>query len=218
MNRYARLAGFLFLWLIVTGLAGAVAIGRIAGSGPFPEVAKRVIASETLYRLALCSELVETLSAAVLAFALYVLLRPVNPLLAQFGMYWRLGESFIGAVGLLAGFVRLRIYTAPQSLQSEFLVDLTRHAGRASTNISAIFFSIGSLVFFWLFLKSPYLPKALSAIGVFASVVTVLVCFGTLIFPQYGSTLQYGWAPMAIAEVGAGVWLMLFGAKHESAS
>jgi hypothetical protein len=212
-NICARLAGFLFLWLIVTGLGGAVTIGRIAKGATFPEVAARVAASELLYRAALCSELIETLSAAVLAFALYVVLRPVDKLLAQFAMYWRLGESFVGAIGVLMGFVRLRMYSL-EAQQAEALVDIARHAGRAATNISAIFFSVGSLLFFLAFLKSTYLPRALSALGVFASVVTTVMCFATLVFPRYGATLQYGWAPMAVAEVATGVWLIIFGAKR----
>ena len=31
--RYTRLAGFLFLWLIITGLAGALTISHIAMAG-----------------------------------------------------------------------------------------------------------------------------------------------------------------------------------------
>src|SRR5678815_4645292 len=98
---WARLAGFLFLWLIITGLAGALTTSRIAGSGTFAETAKRITASERFYRIALCSELIETLSALLLAFALYVTLKPVNKLLAQIAMYWRLGESLIGCVGMI---------------------------------------------------------------------------------------------------------------------
>ena len=89
---YARLAGFLFLWLIITGLAGLLINSQIVGSGSCTESAKRVVASEHLYRLALCFELIETLSAALLAFALYETLKPVDKLLAQFAMYCRLGE------------------------------------------------------------------------------------------------------------------------------
>jgi hypothetical protein len=211
---YARIAGFLFLWLIITGLAGAVTISRIVGSGTFAEKAQRVAASEHLYRVAVCSELIETSSALVLAFALYVTLKPVNKLLAQLAMYWRLGESFIGAVGIFAGFERLHLYGSPQSVaalgtgQSQALVDLTRTVGFASYNISAIFFSIGSLLFFYLFYKSQYIPRMLSAFGVFASIVVTIICFGSLIFPEHSGALQYGWAPMAIAEVVTGFWLM----------
>src|SRR6266852_2862701 len=222
--RYARLAGFLFLWLIVTGLAGALTISHIVASGTFAETAKRVVASEHLYRVALSSELIETLSAVLLAFALYVTLKPVNKLLAQVAMYWRLGESFIGGAGMIFAFVKLGIYTSPQSLgalgadQSQALVDLTRHAGFAAYNISAISFSIGSILFCYLFFKSRYIPRILSAFGVFASVVVTVMCFASLIFPERAATLQYGWAPMAIAEVTTGFWLMLFAVNVRQAA
>jgi uncharacterized protein DUF4386 len=215
--RYARLAGFLFLWLIITGLAGDLTISRIVGSGTFAETAKRVVASEHLYRVALSSELIETLSAVLLAFALYVTLKPVDKLLAQIAMYWRLGESFIGGAGMILGFLRLSLYTSPQSQgalgtdQSQALVDLTRHAGFAAYNISAIFFSIGSILFSYLFFKSRYIPRILSAFGVFASVIVTIMCFASLIFPERAATLQYGWAPMAIAEVTTGFWLLFKG-------
>ncbi len=214
---YARVAGFLFLWLIITGLAGALTISHIVGSGTFAETAKRIVASERIYRVALSSELVETLSALLLAFALYVTLKPVDKLLAQIAMYWRLGESFIGGVGMIFGFVRLRLYGSPQSIgtlgadQSQALVDLTRHAGVAAYNIGAIFFSIGSILFFYLFFRSRYIPRILSAFGVFASVVVTVMCFASLIFPEHAVTFQYGWAPMAIAEVTTGFWLLFKG-------
>ena len=129
---YARLAGFLFLWLIITGLAGMLTISHIVGAGDFATKAKRVVASEHLYRLALSSELIETLSALLLAFALYATLRSVDKLLAQLAMYCRLGESFIGCVGVIFGFVKLHLYVSPQSMgalgtdQSQALMDLLR--------------------------------------------------------------------------------------------
>src|SRR5215467_6178489 len=130
-RRYARLAGFLFLWLILTGLTGMIVTGRIAGSGNFAETARRIAASERLYRVALCSELIETLSALLLGFALYATLRPVNKLLAQLAMYWRIAESLIGCVGIVFSFVKLRVYSseALPAEQSQALIELARHAG-----------------------------------------------------------------------------------------
>ena len=221
---YARVAGFLFLWLIITGLGGMLTVSHIVGSGTFAETAKRVVASERLYRVALSSELMETLSALLLAFALYVTLKPVDELLAQMAMYWRLGESFIGGVGMIFGFVRLGLYTSPQWVgalgadQTQALVALTRHAGSAAYNIGAMCFSIGSILFFYLFFKSRYIPRILSAFGVFASVIVTIICLGSLIFPEHAATLQYGWAPMAIAEVTTGFWLMLFAVKSQARS
>jgi len=211
---HARLAGFLFLWLIITGLAGLLVESQILGSSDFATAAKRVVASEHLYRLALVSALIETISATLLAFSLYVTLKPINSLLAQLAMYFRLGESFIGGASMMFSFFKLRLYTSADStqalgaIQSQALLDLTRAAGFASYNVSAIFFSIGSTLFFYLFLKSRYIPRALSMFGIFASVVVTIICFGSLIFPEFSGPLQYGWAPMAIAEVTTGIWLL----------
>jgi hypothetical protein len=212
---YARLAGFLFLWLIVTGLAGALTISHIVGSGTFEEAAKRVVASEHLYRIALSSELIETVSALLLAFALYVTVKPVNKLLAQIALFLRLGESFVGGAGIIVGFVKLRLYTSPQIAGADpahmrALMGAASQAGVAAYNISAIFFSLGSILFCYLFFTSRYIPRILSVLGVVASVIVTIICFGSLIFPEHAATLQYGWAPMAIAEVTIGIWLMVF--------
>jgi len=72
---YARLAGFLLLWLIINGLGSTLLFSQIAGSGTFAETAKRIAASERLYRVALCSQVIETLCAVLLAFALYATLK-----------------------------------------------------------------------------------------------------------------------------------------------
>jgi hypothetical protein len=180
------------------------------------------VASERLYRVALCSELIETLSTVLLAFALYVTLKPIDKLLAQIAMYWRLGETSIGGVGMILGFLRLHLYSSPQSVgalgadQSQALVELTRTGGFAAYNIAAIFFSFGSILFFYLFYKSRYIPRILSAFGVFSSVIVTITCFASLIFPEHAALLQYGWAPMAIAEVTTGIWLMLFAVKTQA--
>jgi len=218
---YARAAGFLFLWLIATGLAGALTISHILGSGTFAESARAAAASERLYRIALSCELVETLSAALLAFALYVTLKPFDQPLSQLAMIFRLGESFLGAVGMIFAFSKLHLYLlAPPAADTSAspvasLVDLMGHAGWATYNISALFFSIGSILFYYLFLLSRYIPRPLSAFGILASAIVTIMCLGSLIDPQQAARLQYGWAGMAIAEVATGLWLMIFAVKVE---
>jgi Domain of unknown function (DUF4386) len=218
---YARLAGFLFLWLIATGLAGMIIESRIVGSGTFLEKAQRVAASEHLYRLAITSELIETLSALLLAFALYVTLKSVNRTLAQLAMYWRMVEALIGCVGVVFGIARLKLYVSAASAsagrtdQLEALSEFTRFAGSGTFTIGVLSFSIGSLLFFYLFYRSAYIPRMLSGFGVFASVVVIVMAIGGLVFPEYNGKLQYGWAPMFIAEVTTGFWLM-FAAKIPS--
>src|SRR6476620_9901677 len=127
----ARLSGFLFLWLIITGLSGTMIAAKISGNGTFAEQSIRIINSKHLYGFGLGLELTETMSALLLAFTLYIILRPFNPWIAQLGMYFRIGEAIIGAVGVIFGFAKLHLYTTDEISGSEIetLSNLVRHAG-----------------------------------------------------------------------------------------
>jgi hypothetical protein len=204
-KRYARLAGVLFLWLIVAGIGGMFLMTVVARGGTFAEKAQRIAEWEHVYRTGLVIELSASMSGLLLAFVLYVLLRPIDELQARFAMYWRLGESILGTIGVLAGFVKLRLYLSG----GEASLELVRFASATAVMMSATFFSIGSLLFFRLFARSPYLPRALAHFGMFASVVVTAGCLTRLIAPEMGSILVWiTWLPMAVAEVGSGVWLI----------
>jgi len=141
----------------------------------------------------------------LLGFTLYVTLRAVDELTARLAMFFRIGESIAGAAGMMFAFARLRSIIDA----NELLAGFARSAGNASYNISALFFSIGSILFFCLFSRSAIIPRALSIFGIAASLLVPIICLGDLIFPEVSSKLQYGWAPMAIAEVVTGIWLMV---------
>jgi len=217
---YARLAGFLLLWLIINGLGGSLIFSYVAGSGTFEETAKRIAASERLYRVALSSQVIETLSAVLLAFALYATLKPVNNLLAQLAMIFILEDSILGWMVRMLGFARLNLYISSQSagasgtIPSQALVDLMRRMAGAAENVGGICFGIGSLLFFYLFFKSRYLPRILSALGVSASAIWTALYFANLVFPEQHAVFQYiCWPLMAVAEVTTGFYLMLFAVK-----
>jgi hypothetical protein len=220
---YARLAGFLLLWLIINGLCGTLLFSRITGSGTFAETAKRIAASDRLYRVALSSQVIETLCAVLLAFALYVTLKPVNNLLAQLAMIFSLEDSILGWVVRILGFVRLQLYTSSQSvgasetIPSQVLVDLTRRMAGVAENLGGICFGIGSVLFYYLFFKSSYIPRILSALGLSASVIWTGLYFANLVLPEQHTVLQYiCWPLMAVAEVTTGFCLALFAVKTQA--
>ena len=95
------------------------------------------------------------------------------------------------------------------------LADLNaRGFGTALGAIFSLFFSLGSTLFFCLLLKSGYVPRILSAWGVFASLVYAAVWFVSLIRPQYSATTStYRSLPILVAELSTGVWLLLVGIK-----
>jgi hypothetical protein len=215
-RRYARLAGFLFLGDIVLALGSGLVLSHIAGSGTFAETAKRIAASERLYRAALSTVLIVTLSSVVLAFALYATLKPVNRLLAQLGMIFCLGDSFLALVVRMCGFVRLRLSVSALSggvgtITAEALADLMRGIAGTTENIGGISFGIGLLLFFYLFFKSSYIPRVLSYLGLAASGIWTTLYFASLIFPQQRASFQYiCFPPMALADVITGFYLVLF--------
>jgi len=218
---YARLAGFLFLAVIIIALASGFILDHVAGSGTFLETAKRIAASERLYRAALSMVVMVSLSSALLAFALYATLRPVNSLLAQLAMIFSLGDSFLALVVRMCGFERLHLYISAQTvgdgtIAAQTLADLMRSIANITENLGGIAFGIGSLIFFYLFFKSTYIPRVLSALGVLASVIWTGLYFANLIFPEEHALFQsICFPPMALADVITGFYLLIFALKTE---
>jgi hypothetical protein len=215
---YARLAGLMFLVVLAFYIAGLVLTSVVAGSGTFDERTQRIIASEGLYRVALLCSLLGVLSTILLATGLYVATRPVDGNLARMALLFRTGEAVIGAVGMVISFavLQVRVSAADASVfDANQLGALARFLSSApSGEISAIFFSLGSTIFFYLFLRSTYIPKALSAWGLFASVVYAALWFAQLLVPESSGLVVYASVPALIAEVSTGLWLLIKGIKQ----
>ena len=88
---YARLAGFLLLGVIVIAIGSGVVLSRVGGSGTFAETAKRVAASEHVYRAALSAAVIVSLGSANLLISPPVLastLRMVLLSLSRANRFW----------------------------------------------------------------------------------------------------------------------------------
>ena len=219
---YARLAGFLFLAEIILVLGSGLVLSNIEGSGTVSETTRRIASSEHLYRAALSTVVIVTLSSALLAFALYATLKPVNRLLAQLGMIFWLGDSFLGLVVRMCGFVSLHLQLSTKTaavgtVTPEALADLMRSIAATTENIGGISFGIGSLLFFYLFFRSTYIPRVLSYLGLAASVIWTILYFANLIFPEQHKIFRYiCFPPMAVTDVATGFWLALFSVKRRA--
>jgi hypothetical protein len=219
--RYAKIAGFVYLLLIVLFMGGQFTISHIVGSGGFAESVQHITAGERLYRVALSVQLLASVCTVVLAYALYATLRSVDENLARMAMYWRLGEAFIGGAASIIDFVILNLYSDPQYLdvlgtaKLQAVIGLAHGAGFASFNITTTFFSVGSTLFFYLFFKSRCIPRAMAAFGMFASVTTLFISLGDLVLPAYAGVLQFGWLPIFVAEITTGLWLWRRGVRTE---
>jgi hypothetical protein len=55
----------------------------------------------------------------------------------------------------------------------------------------------------------------LSAFGIVASVLVPMLGFASLIFPERAAALTLGWAPIFVAEIATGLWLLIAGPNLE---
>ncbi len=218
---YARFAGLIYLFTVFD-LSGVVIVSRITGSGSFLATAHSVAAWETLYRIGLISGLIGDLSTILLAVALYVTLRSIDGNLALTAMLFRLAESAIGGVMVVLAFATLHIYLDANHGSALGANELSEFANVASsstsvaTNVSVVFFSVGSTIFFYLFLRSGYIPRALALWGLLGS----LFCFGAFVanlaLPTSSELLiGIGGLPIGIAEPIVGLWLLFRGINTE---
>jgi Domain of unknown function (DUF4386) len=214
---YARFAGLMYILVLLLDIAGGVIVSSVGGNGTFAEASQRIIASETLYRVGLGVALVGSLSTILLAVSLYATLKPVDGNLTMMALLFRSAESAIGAVGIVIAFAVLQIQLAVNhagAFDANQLGALANFSPATVTGVNAIFFSSGSTVFFYVFLKSGYIPRPLSAWGIFASLVYLGVWFTDLIVPNHpGLVTILGSLPILVAEVGTALWLLIAGIR-----
>ena|ERR1700691_977608 len=91
-----------------------------------------------------------------------------------------------------------------------------RSIAGATENLGGICFGIGTLLFYYLFFKSRYIPRVLAGLGVFASVTWTGLYFANLVFPEQHSLFQLiCFPPMALADVTTGCYLLFFAVNTE---
>ncbi|HEX7371028.1 MAG TPA: DUF4386 domain-containing protein [Rhodanobacteraceae bacterium] len=216
--RYARIAGFVYLLLIALFMGGQFLIGHLTGTGTFAERTANISGALPLYRTALVLQFLASVFTVVLAYSLYMILKSVDEATARLAMYFRLGEAFGGLTAFVT-FAALVLRTDPEFThalgtgQVQALVDLAGAADFASFNIGIVFFSFGSTLFYRVFMHTSYLPRALSAFGMFASALTFVVAVIGLVMPAWGNAVQIGWIPIFVAEIVTGFWLLVRGAR-----
>jgi hypothetical protein len=216
---YARFAGFMYLFIIVCFAASQLIVGGIEGNGSFVEISQRIGTSELLYRIGLFCNVVGSLATIPLIIGLYVILKPVDSNLALMAVLFRVIETAADVVWTVSTFVLLQLHLdanhagAFATTQLHSLADLTSAAVAVGFAVSAAVSTLGSSIFFYLFLKSNYIPRILSVWGIFAAVWFTVVGFASLLQPQFAASTPYGFLPILIAELSTGLWLLIRGIK-----
>lgn len=221
LQSYARVVGLMYPLSIAILLAPMFMLSSVTVPGDFEQTVVNVSAHEQTYRFVLALRIVGSMSILLLAWAFYALIKSANPSLAMFALLWRVFEVALSNMQTTMRFSALENYTSASaeidSDARQAMHELIFAGDAGAIHISAIFFSIGSAIYFYLLFKSRFLPRAWCAYCVVASLVVTAFGFANVIVPDIASRVGiWEWTPALIAEVGTGLWLLIAGAnlKH----
>jgi hypothetical protein len=221
-RKAARVAGFMYLFLPANALFAEFCVrSNLMVSGDVARTACKIMASERLYRIGIACDLMTFAGTVVLVTALYVLLKPVNQGFALLAAFWRLVEcAILGAITVASVVVLLILNGAEEphrfgTDQLQALAILSLDAHDAGFRIGGIFFGLGSTVSSYLLFKSRYVPRALAALGILASLLVLTFMFAFILFPPFLATARL-WTSNTVVlvfELTMGLWLLVKGVR-----
>ena len=216
----ARLAGFMFLFYIATGLTNLALFNQAAsGEGTAAQLAS-IAQHATTVRLTVLLTMCGFVSAVVLGVTLYALTRDQDRDLALLALCCRVTEGVLAAAGagrtlqLLAIATASTAATGTDAAAVNALGGLMLNQGGWTGNISAICFVMGSTLFSYLFLRARSIPVVLAWLGVLASVLLLIALPLGLVGVINVSFFM--WMPMLVFEVVFALWLIIKGVKPPS--
>jgi hypothetical protein len=210
----ARIAGFTFLFYIAVGITSMVLSGRAtAGEGTAAKLAS-IAQHATYVRITVILTLLAAFSALVLAVTLFAITRDEDPDLAMLAMMCRVAEGITGVfVAGTLGLLWLATTSganAPDSAAAQTLAAFLLRMDAWSP--AAILFAVGSTLFSSLLLRGRMIPVAMAWLGVFASVLLVVILPLQLVGLARAPITTFMWLPALVFELGLAVWLLIKGA------
>ncbi len=177
------------------------------------------MASDWLFRIGITSELLAALFFLLVAWALYVLLKPVNRSLALLFVLLNLGGVAVECVSSLIRFDAVLPLSGADYLrplatdQLQALAMLLLNVGNSGNTVSVLFYGAWLFPLGYLVIKSAILPRILGILLMIDG-LCLLICFFQLwLFPGH-EKLTYPLFPvMFIAEFGFALWLSIKGVK-----
>ena len=216
-RKAAKVVGFVYLFALIPAIFAEFYVsGQLIDYDNAAQTALNIMAHERLFRLGTVANLTVFAADIALITSLYVVLKPINSRLALLALGWGLIETAVLVVATLSDFEVLRVLSGANYLQAfeadrlQALARLSIAAHSAAYNVGLVFAGLRSTVFCYLWLKSRYIPRALAALGVFASFLLAACTFAFIIFPEARNVITIGYygGPIFVFELTMGLWLI----------
>ena len=182
--------------------------------------ANNIMSSQSLFRVGFTSELISAMFFVLAAWALYILLKPVNKNLALLFLLLNLGGVAIECINALNLFAALQFLSGASYLsafQAGQLQAITMSFLNSYTNgfmIAQIFFGTWLLPLGYLVYKSHFIPKLLGILLILDFFGILIWFFQFFLLPGYGILSYPGLAVSFIAEISLSIWLLIKGVKE----
>lgn len=216
-GKVARLTGGFFLAYILASVLATV-LGQI-GLGNPEQVYDAMVTNEASFRLGLVLALISGFLFLMVAWGLYVLLRPVNRDLALLFLLLNAigvaiqGASLLSLVSAMLQGDAASHMQAYSGAQLEGLAFLSINVYKVSFVTAQLFFGTWLFPLGYLVYKSGYLPRFLGVLLVLDGIAVLTWFLQALLLPDYPALRYPGLIVSFIAEVGLALWLVVKGVK-----
>lgn len=219
-NKTARLAGLLYLILVISGILNLMYIpSQIIVWGNPAQTVENIIRSEMLFRLGIASGIVTFLTFMVLPLVLYRLLKEVDKTYALLMVVFALVSIPLSFVNMLNKFSILTLIGNEAYLKTldaselQFQVMFYLDSYNNGLSVSQIFWGLWLFPFGYLVYKSGFLPKILGIILMLGCFGYLVKFFGKLLFEGYADSALSNIAglPASVGEIGICLWLLVLG-------
>ena len=218
----ARIAGLLYLVACIPAPVSLIYVpNTLIVPGNATATASKVLAHESMFRLAMAGELISAVAFIFAVLALYRLFQGVNkPQAALMVTLYALSIpiSFlnvldeVAALILLKGADFLSVFTRPQ-LDALALVFLRLHS--YGFLVAGIFWGLWLFPFGLLVYRSGFLPRILGVLLMINCFAYVIPSFTALLLPQYRDVVNRIALPFLLGEAAIVFWLLIKGTRDQ---
>ena len=226
LRRAAQVGGFGYLVVFVLGIF-AFSLEDLIVPGDAAATASNISDSELSFRAGVASLLIVLVADAVVAWALYIFLKPVSESLSLLTAWFRLlfvavaASAFVGLFSvatILSGAVDS---TAFEPAQLDGLTTLFLNIYQYGFNVSFVFFGLHILGLGYLIWKSDYVPHVLGTLLIIAAVGYQIDSFASMLSSSYANNdtlfVVFVAVPAIVSELALTLWLLTRGINVEPA-
>jgi len=171
-----RLLGAAFLIVVLTSLGSGLLLMSVVGSGGISDILVDISNRLTLMRIFILGDLVTSLGIIVLAVLLYAVLNKQNKIIALVALGCWLTEAIAlaisktGASALIPLSLEFVKAGAPQHSYYQTLAGFLYNGIviQLGQTIELLFYCLGAMLWYSLFYRSRYIPRAISLFGLIA--------------------------------------------------